>query len=296
MQKKTVKKAVIPLAGLGTRMFPASKAIKKELFPIVSPDGRCICLLQRILEEACTAGIENIALIVRPGDEKVFSRLFEKVDQETFARLPEFAQKEELKLQEIGSKIDFVFQEEAKGFGHAIYCVREWLAGAPFLLMLSDHIYFTYGKKSCAEHLLEQFCLNEQKSIVSLYPVHSKKVSSYGTVSGKFINDSTELLAINKFVEKPDYQYAKKELQLQAIPEDTFLCVYGQYVLNDEIFPILERNIAADFRQRGEIQLSPVLAELAEAERLLGWVVNGEHYDTGQPLAYAKSFASFAEI
>ena len=296
MSPQLPRKALIPLAGLGTRMFPASKAVKKELFPIITPDGRCICLLQRLLEEACSAGIEQIGLIVRPGDEAAFSALFEPVAADIQARLSDSAKAEEASLQNLAGKITFLQQKTQEGFGHAVHCAGEWVGEEAFLLMLSDHIYLTSGGKSCSRQLLDAFHRHGGKSIISLYPVQGERVSHYGTGAGNWLDDDAQTLELTSFVEKPSLEYARQQLQMKNMQKDTFLCVYGQYILSAEIFAILGKQIAAKQRQRGEFQLSSALAELAQKGSLLGFRVEGKHYDTGQPMAYARSLAGFAGL
>jgi UTP--glucose-1-phosphate uridylyltransferase len=296
MSPQLPRKALIPLAGLGTRMFPASKAVKKELFPIITPDGRCICLLQRLLEEAVSAGIEQIGLIVRPGDEAAFSALFEPVAADIWARLSDSAKAEEAGLQSLAGKISFLRQDTQEGFGHAIHCAREWVGEEPFLLMLSDHIYLTSGDKSCSRQLLDAFHRHGGKSIISLYPVQGEKVAHYGTGTGNWLDGDTQTLELTSFVEKPSLDYARQHLQMKNMQTDSFLCVYGQYVLAAEIFAILGQQIAANQRQRGEFQLTSALAELCKKRALLGFRVEGKHYDTGQPMAYAHSLAAFAGL
>lgn len=290
------RKALIPLAGLGTRMFPASKAVKKELFPVITPDGRCCCLLQRLLEEACSAGIEQIGLIVRPGDDITFSALFEPIEPEIYERLSDSAKAEEKALISLGKRITYLTQPVQEGFGHAIYCAHEWIGEEPFLLMLSDHIYVTSGDRSCSGQLLDAFRRHGERSIISLYPVQGEKVRHYGTGAGIWLGDDQRTLQLTRFVEKPDPAYARQNLQMSNLQPDSFLCVYGQYVLTAEIFAILAQQIAANQRQRGEFQLSTALAELSHKGRLLGFQVEGKHYDTGQPLAYAQSIAGFAGL
>jgi UTP--glucose-1-phosphate uridylyltransferase len=290
------RKAVIPLAGLGIRMFPASKAVKKELFPIVTPDGRCICLLQRLLEEACSAGIEQVGLIVRPGDERLFAALFEPLEPSLHERLSPSAKAEEATLRSLGGKITFLPQAAQDGFGHAVYCARDWVGGEPFLLMLSDHIYVTSGSASCSKQLIKAFRGNGEKSVISLYPVHGENVCHYGTGAGTWLQDDDQTLELTRFVEKPSLDYARRHLRVSKMQEDTFLCVYGQYVLTAEIFALLGEQIAANQRQRGEFQLTSALAELSRKGRLLGFKVEGKHYDTGQPMTYVRSLAGFAEL
>lgn len=296
MSQKLPRKALIPLAGLGTRMFPASKAVRKELFPVITPDGRCCSLLQRLLEEAYSAGIEQVGLIIRPGDEGTFSALFDPVEPAIHQRLSDAAKLEEAALLRMGSKITWLTQATQEGFGHAIYCAREWIGEEAFLLMLSDHIYVTNGDKSCARQLLDAFQQHGGKSIISLYPVHGEKVRHYGTGAGTWLDDTRQTLELTQFVEKPELAYARQHLRMDNLSEDTFLCVYGQYVLTAEIFAILAEQIAANQRHRGEFQLTSALAELSAKNRLLGFQVDGKHYDTGQPMAYVRSLAGFAGL
>lgn len=289
-------KALIPLAGLGTRMFPASKTIKKELFPVITPDGQCKSLLQRLLEEACSAGIEEIGLIIRPGDQEHFAALFQPVERAIYERLSSSAKAEEERLLSLGKKITFLFQPVQEGFGHAIFCARDWVGKEPFLLMLSDHIYVTAGSRSCSQQLLDAFQRHGGKSMISLYPVPGDRVTHYGTGAGTWHAEDPKTLELTSFIEKPDPEYARQHLRMKNLKEDSYLCVYGQYVLTPEIFAILGKQIAENRRQRGEFQLSSALTELSTTGRLLGFLVDGKHYDTGQPLAYVRSLAGFAGL
>ncbi|MDD3694791.1 MAG: sugar phosphate nucleotidyltransferase [Lentisphaeria bacterium] len=291
-----VRKALIPLAGLGTRLFPASKAVKKELFPLITPDGRCQCLLQRLLEEAFSAGVEELGLIVRPGDEALFDSLFKPLEKAVYARLDEQARAEEELLVSYGRRVSYIRQESQEGLGHAVYCARQWIGEEPFLLMLSDHIYVSSGKLSCAQQLLQAFAANGGQSVLSLYPVAGEMVRHYGSATGKWLQGQNNCLQIEKFVEKPSLELARTQLRMSALPPDSFLCIYGQYALNAEIFALLEKQICDNERERGEFQLSGALAKLAQQDRLLGYVVEGEHYDTGQPRAYLQSLLGFAHL
>ncbi|NMA43906.1 MAG: UTP--glucose-1-phosphate uridylyltransferase [Oligosphaeraceae bacterium] len=289
-----IRKALIPLAGLGTRLFPGSKAVKKELFPLITPDGRCQCLLQRLLGEAFSAGIDELGLIVRPGDEELFAALFKPLDGAVYKRLDDTARAEEELLVSYGKRVSYIVQEHQEGFGHAVYCAKDWIGGEAFLLMLSDHIYMTASEQSCAKQLLHAFAANGGKSMLSLYAVPGEKVQHYGTAGGNWLEGQNNCLQINQFIEKPSLETARKLLRTSRLPEDSFLCVYGQYALNAEIFELLEKQIAANERERGEFQLSSALTKLAVQGRLLGYVVEGKHYDTGRPMTYLQSLVDFA--
>ncbi len=288
------RKAIIPLAGLGTRMFPASKTVKKELFPVITPSGICKTLLQCSLEEVSDAGINEIGLIVRPGDEAIFAPLFQPIAASLRAGLPDWARQEEEKLLALGKKITFITQPTPEGFGHAIYCARDWVGQDSFLLLLSDHIYAAHGPQTCTEQLLSAFQRHQGQSILSLYPVPEAQVKHYGTASGQLTADQSTL-RLEKFIEKPSPEYARAHLSASNLPTGHYLCVYGQYILRSEIFTLLGEEIAAGRRFRGEFQLTPALARLVQAGKMLGYLVKGEHYDTGQPKEYLHSLQAFAQ-
>ena len=289
MPAKTVRKAIIPAAGLGTRMFPATKAVKKELFPIVTPEGICKPILQTIVEEAVNAGAEDIAIIVRPNDEKAIADFFSPVDPAYYERLPEWAKQECRHLEELGEKITFIRQTEQLGFGHAVYCAHEWTQDEPVLLLLGDHLYSSNTEKSSAAQLIEAFNQCGGHAIVSLYPAPGNMVHHYGTATGTWANPEHTIIQLTEFAEKPSLEYARQHLALDNFPPDQFLCVYGQYVLTPELFDILGRQIENNIRQKGEFQLTTALDELRATTGMFGYLVDGEHLDTGQPPEYIKS-------
>ncbi len=289
-----VRKAVIPAAGIGTRMFPATKAIKKEMFPIVTPDGVCKPLIHNIVEEAAAAGAEAFAIIVRPGDETIFSAYFSETAPDYFDRLGAAARQQAERIADLAKRITYIRQEQQLGFGHALHTTRDWVGDDPFLLLVGDHIYFSYAAKPTAAQLTECFSSNDGSSVISLYQAPGKDVHHYGTVCGTWLPGSTTTLRLSRFVEKPSLDFARQHLAMPGLPEDTFLCVYGQYVLTPGIFPILGEHIAKGNRQKGEIQLTPAPEELRQQQGMLGHIVEGEHYDTGQPFAYVESMAAYA--
>ncbi|MDD4097315.1 MAG: sugar phosphate nucleotidyltransferase [Lentisphaeria bacterium] len=289
-----VRKAVIPAAGLGTRMFPATKAIKKEMFPVVTPDGVCKPLIHNILEEAAAAGAEDFAIIVRPGDEKIFSDYFSTTMPDYFDRLPAPAREQAERIAHLARQVTYITQNQQLGFGHAIHCTSDWVGNDPFLLLVGDHIYFSFAPMPCAAQLTECFQHHDGSSVISLYQAPGQDVHHYGTVCGTWLNDDRKTLRLSRFVEKPSLEFARRNLAMPGLPDDTFLCVYGQYVLTADIFPILAEHIAKAHRQKGEIQLTPALDELRQSQGMLGHLVDGEHYDTGQPFAYVESLAAYA--
>ncbi len=291
---QTVRKAIIPAAGYGTRMFPASKAVKKELFPIITPDGIVKPIILAIVEEAVQAGIEEVAIIVRSGDEELFSDFFNALPPpDLYNRLSESARNYCHYLQDLGRRLTFVPQQEQEGFGHAVYCARDWVGGEPFLLMLGDHIYDSSTDRSCAEQLVEAFERNGRKSVLGVYRAKGEEVSHYGTLTGEWVDAENSVLEVSEIAEKPTLDYARRNLVTKNLGNDEFLCIYGQYILTPTIFDELERQIASNSRQAGEIQLTTSLQLLRQSEGILAMVVQGEHYDTGLPQNYLNSLTAY---
>ena len=156
--EKKVRKAVIPAAGFGTRLFPATKAVKKELFPIIDRDGRAKPVIMVIVEEAMSAGIEEVGIVAQKGDRTLFEDFFKTPpSEELFKKLSPENQEYNQYLQDLGNRITILTQEEQEGYGHAVYCAKEWVKDEPFLLMLGDHFYASDNENSCARQVLDVY-------------------------------------------------------------------------------------------------------------------------------------------
>ncbi|MFC1735937.1 sugar phosphate nucleotidyltransferase, partial [Candidatus Hydrogenedentota bacterium] len=289
-----VRKAVIPVAGFGTRLFPASKAAKKELFPVVDRDGMAKPVILIIIEEALSAGIEEICLIVQEEDQELFNQFFnEHISAQNLHKLPTHFKEYVNYLHDIGRRIHFAVQDKQDGFGHAVYCAHEWVGDEPFLLMLGDHLYRSGSDTSCAGQLIESY-EKHQTSVVGLAETPEDLIATFGTVAGEFLEDDENVLAIGEFAEKPNVDYARTNLQVEGVEEGTYLTVFGQYVLKPEIFHILRDHIENDIRERGEIQLTLALDTLRKREGFLGALIDGQRYDIGTPEAFAQTVVEFA--
>jgi UTP-glucose-1-phosphate uridylyltransferase/mevalonate kinase len=289
---KRVRKAVIPAAGFGTRLFPASKAMKKELFPIIDRDGRAKPAIMAIVEEAIFAGVEEVCIIVQKSERAVFDDFFcSPPPVEHFNKLSKDNQKYSNYIQDLGNRITFVSQETQDGFGHAVYCAREWVAGEPFLLMLGDHLYASDNEVSCARQLLDAF-EKAGESIVGLKVTPGDLIHHFGCATGTW-DETNSLLSITEFSEKPDLAYAREHLIVDGIPEDQFLTVFGQYVLQPEIFEYLDEHIRHNIREKGEFQLTSCLDKLRAERGFSGHVVKGKRFDIGLPDAYRQTVIDF---
>ncbi|MBH8577656.1 UTP--glucose-1-phosphate uridylyltransferase [Nostocaceae cyanobacterium CENA369] len=291
MHKDKVRKAVIPAAGFGTRLFPATKVVKKELFPIIDRDGRAKPVILAIVEEAINAGIAEVGIVVQPDDVGIFADLFKNPPSRgLFPKLSPQNQEYSQYLQDLGSKIVILTQEEQEGYGHAVFCAREWVQNEPFLLMLGDHVYKSDTEISCSRQILDVY---EQgnRSVVSLTIMPETMLHKAGCVKGVWQCNS--ILTVTQLYEKPSVDYARQHLHVEGMPENEFLCMFGLYVLTPKIFDFLAENINKDFRERGEFQLTSCLDNLRQAEGMTGYLVKGKCFDTGMPNAYRQTMIDF---
>ncbi|MBN1978413.1 MAG: GHMP kinase [Anaerolineae bacterium] len=290
-----VRKAVIPAAGFGTRLFPASKATKKELFPIVDRDGIAKPAILLIVEEALKAGIDEVILIVQEHDLEAFQSFFNvQVSIENYNKLPRHFQEYAQRILEMGRHVTFAIQDRQEGFGHAVYCAREAVGNEPFLLMLGDHIYRSEGERSCAQQLIEAYN-KHGKSVLGLRRTPEDMIANFGTATGTWVEGEADLLSITEFAEKPTVDYARNNLRVPGLPEDEYLTVFGQYIIRPQIFDYIEEHIQHNVRERGEFQLTSTLDRLRQEDGFLGLIVDGQRFDIGLPEYYLATLKAFSE-
>ena len=289
-----VRKALIPAAGFGTRLFPATKAAKKELFPIIDRDGIAKPAMLLIVEEALEAGVDEVIIVAQEHDLEAFQSFFNvQVTIENYNKLPRHFQEYSQRILEIGRHVSFVTQTAQEGFGHAVYCAREAVGNEPFLLMLGDHLYRSNGKKPCAQQLIEVY--NKYGvSTLGLRYTPEGQIANFGTATGIWIEEN-HLLNVTGFVEKPTVDYARNNLRVPGLPEDEYLTVFGQYVIKPQIFDYLEEHITNNVRERGEFQLTSALDRLRQEDGSLGLIMDGQRYDIGLPEYYLETLRLFAE-
>jgi UTP-glucose-1-phosphate uridylyltransferase/mevalonate kinase len=289
-----VRKALIPAAGFGTRLFPATKATKKELFPVIDRDGVAKPAILLIVEEALEAGLEEVIIVVQPDDLDDFRSFFRtQISIENYNKLPRHFQEYAQRILEIGRRVTFVTQTAQEGFGHAVHCAHQAIGDEPFLLMLGDHLYRANGDISCARQLLEAY-QQHGTSILGLRRTPENQIASFGTVAGVWI-EQTRLLNVTEFAEKPNTDYARTNLRVPGLEIGEYLTVFGQYVIKPEIFDILEEHIQNNVRERGEFQLTSALDRLRREDGFLGLVMDGRRYDIGLPHHYLETLQSFRE-
>ncbi|MGW8144949.1 MAG: sugar phosphate nucleotidyltransferase [Anaerolineales bacterium] len=289
-----VRKAVIPAAGFGTRLFPATKATKKELFPIIDQDGIAKPAILLIVEEALEAGLEEVIIIVQEDDLEDFRSFFNsQVSIENYNKLPPHFKEYAQRLLEIGRRVSFVAQPNQEGFGHAVYCAREAVGDEPFLLMLGDHLYRSTKEDSCAKQLLEAY-KQHGINVLGLRWTPEDQIANFGTVAGVWLEEN-RLLNVTEFAEKPTIDYARNNLLIPGITGKEYLTVFGLYIIKPMLFEYLEEHIAHNVRERGEFQLTSALDRLRQEDGFLGLVMEGRRYDIGLPQHYLETLQTFVE-
>jgi UTP--glucose-1-phosphate uridylyltransferase len=270
MTTKKIRKAVIPAAGLGTRFLPATKAVPKELLPIVDTPT-----IQYIVAEAVAAGVRDVILICARGKDSIVDHF--DIAGELEAHL-ERTGKHELRAQmrEIArmANVVTVRQQEPLGLGHAVLCAKDIVGDEPFVVMLGDDIIDAAvpGTRQLAD-CWDRYGLGT----IALMDVPPEETGMYGIAAGTMMDERT--VRIDRLVEKP-----KKD-------PPSNLAVIGRYVLPPEIFEILE-NVKPGVG--GEIQLTDALAVLAREEGLLGYRFEGQRFDAGDRVGYLKANIAFA--
>jgi UTP--glucose-1-phosphate uridylyltransferase len=288
-----VRKAVIPVAGLGTRLFPATRAVKKEFFPIIDRDGLAKPAILLIVNEALEAGIEKVILVVQGTDLDDFQAFFgSEPAPELWDGLPASQKHEMRRILEASQHLSFAVQSTQDGFGHAVYSARAAVGDEPFLLMLGDHLYHSNNDESCADQLLAAY---EQhgRNVLGLRRIREEDLARCGVVSGHWLQKD-QILEITQFVEKPTADLAKASLRVAGLPDGEYLAVFGQYVLQPGVFDHLGAQISGEYRERGEFQLTSALEHLRAKEGFLGLVIDGQAYDIGTPASYLHTIGRFA--
>ncbi|WP_438448581.1 UTP--glucose-1-phosphate uridylyltransferase GalU [Gorillibacterium sp. sgz5001074] len=267
---KKVRKAIIPAAGLGTRFLPATKAMPKEMLPIVDKPT-----IQYIVEEAIESGIEDIIIVTGKGKRAIEDHFDIAFELESTL---ENKGKLEL-LQEVRRsshvEIHYIRQKEARGLGHAVWCARNFIGDEPFAVLLGDDI--VQGETPCIKQLIQQY---EQcgKSIIGVQTVDIDQTDRYGIV-----NPSASwgrLYEVNRFVEKPPKGQAPSNL-----------AIMGRYVLTPEIFEYLDRQ---EIGAGGEIQLTDAIQMLNMTQGVYAYDFEGTRFDVGEKLGFILTTLEFA--
>jgi UTP--glucose-1-phosphate uridylyltransferase len=283
----TVRKAVITAAGRGTRQYPASSAVQKEMFPLVDRDGLTKPVIQIIGEEAIDSGIEEICIVTQPGEEQHYLDYFRRLDERMLRTFKgkDWALLESEKLAAFGQRLRFAEQLAPDGFGHAVYQARQFAGNDPFLLLLGDHIYISETIDRCARQLINVFQQHDGLSaLTGVQLTLERHLHLFGTIRGEPIDADRGIHRARLIVEKPPIQLAREQLSTPGIPAGNYLAHFGMHIFSPAIFDSLERLIRDDARQGGEIQLTAAQEHLRQQGGDY-WtaIIRGQRYDTGIP-------------
>ena len=293
----TVRKAIIPVAGFGTRLYPATRSLKKDFFPIPDKDGMVKPVILILLEELVKSGIEEVCLVLGSEEERILYRDFFEtpLSDEHFHKLNPEMQEYENRILAIGKKLKYVYQKEKRGFGHAVYQAAEFANQEPVLLLLGDTVYRTDSNKPCALQLIEKY---EQynKLMVSIHPVPLAEVSHYGILSGTWEDKNETELNISQMNEKPKASYAEEFLGVKC--KDgvrKYMSVFGQYILTPEVFEQLRSDIENTIDTSKEVELTSALDKVREKSGMIGVKLQGRMFDMGNFNAFLKCVSDYSK-
>jgi UTP--glucose-1-phosphate uridylyltransferase len=243
-----IKKAVITAAGKTQRTLP--------LQTLVDSDGITKTALRILIEEILATGIEEICVVVCPGDQAAY----------TAAAGGQ------------AGRLQFVEQTTPLGYGHAVFCAHEFVGSRPFLLLVGDHLYVSGGQKPCAQQLVE-IAAAENCAVSAVQATHESKLPYYGTVGGRLVAGRKGVYEVSQVLEKPTPTEAEQKLIVPGLRAGHYLCFFGMHVLTPAVMRLLEEEVARA-GNRG-VHLTTALAELARRERYLACELQGRRYDVG---------------
>lgn len=297
--KHTIRKAIIPVAGFGTRLYPETRFLKKDFFPIIDKDGQVKPLILILLEECKAAGIEEVCIVLGSREEReLYRQFFETpLPKEHLDKLPKEKIKYERHILDIGKRLTYVYQTEKKGFGDAVYRCVDFAANEPVLLLLGDTIYRSNTNKCCALQFIEAF-EKYNKPMMSIHEIPLEKVCYYGVTSGKWIDSKEHVLNMSNITEKPSSAYAEENLGVSSLTvkgAKSYYCAFGSYILTKEVFAQLKDNINNNVvNAKGEVELTTALEQVRQQNGLLGVILDGQMFDIGVPNEYRNTMCNYA--
>lgn len=244
-----IRKAVITAAGRAQRHLPMQA--------LVDSDGVGKPILQIIVDEACSAGVEEVCVVVAPGDQRGYAE----------AAGPH------------ASRVHFVVQPSPRGYGHALYCAADFTGDEPFLHLISDHLYIASGLRSCAQQLVE-LATAEDCAVSAVQATRETMLPYYGTVGARRLPQRQGVYEVETVIEKPTPTVAEQRLLVPGLRAGHYLCFFGMHVLTPAVMEMLKRQVMQQNESR-PVQLSDALAQLPGQQRYLAAEVAGVRYNLG---------------
>lgn len=263
---KKVRKAIIPAAGLGTRFLPATKAMPKEMLPIVDKPT-----IQYIVEEAVESGIEDIIIVTGKGKRAIedhFDNAWEL--EQNLAEKGKFDLLDKVRYSSNLANIHYIRQKEPLGLGHAVWCARNFIGDEPFAVLLGDDI--VQSDPPCLKQLIDQY-EETRSSVIGVQEVPEDETHRYGIIAPA--SKEGRRYQVEKFVEKPKQGTAPSNL-----------AIIGRYLLTPEIFMFLDKQ---EKGAGGEIQLTDAIQQLNQIQRVFAYQFEGKRYDVGEKLGFIQS-------
>jgi UTP--glucose-1-phosphate uridylyltransferase len=243
-----IKKAIITAAGKSQRTLP--------LQTLVDRDGQTKTALRILVEEVLAAGIEEICVVICPGDQAAYAAA----------------------AAGSGGRLRFIEQTSALGYGHAVLCAREFTGDQPFLLLVGDHLYVSGTQKRCAQQLVE-IAASENAAVSAVQATHESKLPYYGTIGGHLAGTGKGLYEISRVLEKPTPTEAEQMLIVPGLRAGHYLCFFGMHVLTSVVMDLLKEELANSGGR--PVPLTAALTRLATRGRYLAAELSGRRYDIG---------------
>jgi UTP--glucose-1-phosphate uridylyltransferase len=244
-----IRKAVITAAGRQQRTLP--------LQTLVDRDGQTKSALTIIIEEVLQAGIEEIGVVISPGDQAPYAAAAGSHSK----------------------RLHFIEQNEPLGYGHAVQCAHGFTADQPFLLLVGDHLYVAKGPKPCAKQLVD-IATTESCMVSAVQATHESKLPYYGAIGARRIQGKADLYQVDQVIEKPTPTVAEQKLIVPGLRAGHYLCFFGMHVLTASVMAALDESVR-EAGSSGSVPLSPALAKAAASERYLAAELQGRRYDIG---------------
>ncbi len=260
IKKNKVRKAIIPLAGMGTRMYPFTNSIPKSFIPIVK-DNQFKPIVQILIEELVDAGIETIGLVINRNQKELYDTFFTKLEDN----------------KELINHIEYYYQDEQLGLGDAVLCAKDLINNEPFLLVLGDQFYTSFEENSCTKQLLDIYD-RLQKNVISVYKTDLKNVEKYGVFFGKTINKGT--YKITNIIEKPTIELAKSNNLFKN--KNDYYIAFGEYIFDNKILKYLEK-----YKKKNPDTIIPFTEFINIVyDDIYSYITNGKMYDIGNINSY----------
>jgi UTP--glucose-1-phosphate uridylyltransferase len=258
-----VRRAVITAAARNQRAIPLQMMFDR--------DGRQKPVINIIIEETLSAGVEDIGVVVCPEDEAAYGEA----------------------AGEHRGRLSFFHQTDPLGYGHAVYCAREFAGDEPFLHLISDHVYVSTGPKGCARQLVEA-AEARNCSVSGVQATRENLLAYFGAVGGRRVAGTKDLYQVEQVVEKPTPTEAEQTLAVPGLRAGHYLCFFGMHVLTPTVFELLDDLVRRDVRELGQIQLTTALDALTRREKYLALETRGARYNLGVKYGFVEAQIALA--